>query len=236
MPRFIVIGDVHGCSTELEALLERLAPAGADQVAFVGDLVAKGPHSRRVLGVVRELGARVALGNHEERLLEARAARREGRPLPRLGASHLRLLDELDDDDWQMLEAMPRWLELDPRLRVVHAGIVPGIPMDEQDPHHLTHVRSISASGEPSSRWGPPWGALYRGPPHIVFGHNARKDPQLHPDATGLDTGCVYGGALTALVLEQGEAPPPPGERGDVLVAEPARRAYSDYGGPLQNR
>jgi hypothetical protein len=236
MQRLIVVGDVHGCSVELDELLDRVAVTSADQVVLVGDLVAKGPNSRLVLKLVRELGAAVALGNHEERLLEARTARREGRPLPKLDVTHERLLDELTDEDWAMLEAMPRWLELDPRWRVVHAGIVPGIPMAEQEPHHLTHLRSISESGEPSKKWGPPWGARYAGPPHIVFGHNARKDPQIHPDATGLDTGCVYGGALTALVVPRGSEAPRPEDRRDALVSQPARRAYSEYDGPLQNR
>ena len=60
----------------------------------------------------------------------------------------------------------------------------------------------------------------------MIFGHNARPDPQLHLWATGIDTGCVYGGRLTAMVLPDGAAPPPPDERGDVLVSVPARRAY----------
>ena len=225
--RFIVVGDVHGCNVELDALLDRLA---------VGDLVAKGPNSRLVLRTAREIGASIALGNHEERMLEARAARQEGRPLPKLDATHASLLEELSDEEWALLASLPRWVDLDAKLRVVHAGIVPGIPMAAQDPHHLTHLRSISESGEPSMKWGPPWGALYQGPPHLVFGHNARKDPQLHPDATGLDTGCVYGGALTALVVPKGSLPPGPLERRDALAVEPARRAYASYGGPLLNR
>jgi hypothetical protein len=236
MQRLIVVGDVHGCSSELEALLDRLAVTSADQLVMVGDLVAKGPNSRLVLKLVRELGGAVALGNHEERLLEARAARREGRPLPKLDVTHERLLDELTDEDWAMLEGMPLWLDPNEHFRVVHAGIVPGIPMPDQDPYHLTHLRSISESGQPSTKWGPPWGARYTGPPHIVFGHNARQDPQIHPHATGLDTGCVYGGALTALVVPQDSAAPEPADRRDALVSHPARRAYSDYGGPLQNR
>jgi hypothetical protein len=236
MPRLIVIGDVHGCSAELDALLIRLAITREDRVIFVGDLVAKGPNTRLVLQTVRRLGAEVTLGNHEKRLLDARAARREGRPLPRLEPTHERVLDELTEEDWAFIDAMPLWLDVDSHVRIVHAGIVPGIPMPEQSPQHLITLRSISEGGEPSSKWGPSWAARYVGPPHIVFGHNARKDPQLHPDATGLDTGCVYGGALTALVIPQGSVPPPPRERPDVLVAEPARRAYANYGGPLENR
>jgi hypothetical protein len=234
MARTIVIGDVHGCAEELDRLLSKLGPTSADAVLFVGDLVAKGPESRAVLRAVRELGARVALGNHEERLLDARRAERQGAPLPKLGKTHQALLKELDDEDWSMIEAMPLYLDVvGEALRVVHAGVVPGIPIERQDPFLMTHVRSIGEDGTPSVKWGTPWGKTYVGPPHIVFGHNARRHPQRHPHATGLDTGCVYGGKLTAFVLEQGSAPPCPKERDDILVSVAARRAYSDYGQPL---
>ena len=70
------------------------------------------------------------------------------------------------------------------------------------------------------------WGERYTGPPHVVFGHNALPAPQIHRWATGLDTGAVYGGRLTAMVLLPREKPPPAGERASVLVSVPARRAY----------
>lgn len=234
MTRTLIIGDVHGCAGELSALLDRLGPTTGDDLCFVGDLVARGPDSRGVLRIARETGAKVVLGNHEERLLEARRARRDGTPLPKLGGSHRRLLDELDDIEWAQLEAFPLKVDLDAQgLRVVHAGLVPGIPFEEQDPWLVTHIRSISDDGVPSKHWGPPWGARYQGPPHVVFGHNARKYPQLHAHATGIDTACVYGGALTAFVLPHGAKIPAPAERGDALVSVPARQAYVDYGQPL---
>jgi hypothetical protein len=230
----IVIGDVHGCRVELETLLEKLGPGGDDAVVLVGDLVARGPDSRGVLKLVRNLGARVVLGNHEERLLKARAARRAGTALPKMGKTHQILFQDLDAEDWAMLEALPLWLDLpEAGLRVVHAGLVPGVPMEQQDPWVLTHVRSLAEDGTPSAKWGTPWGKRYEGPPHVVFGHNARKDPQLLPHATGLDTACVYGGALTARVLPAGAPLPSPSERRDALVSIPAREAYYDYGQPL---
>jgi hypothetical protein len=232
--RTIVVGDVHGCLAELEELLAKVALAGDDGLVFVGDLVARGPDSRGVLGLVRRLGARVALGNHEQRMLEAYAARREGRALPRLDPTHARLLDELDATEWSELAALPLSVELpEHELRVVHAGVVPGVAFSEQDPWLVTHIRSISEDGVPSAKSGPLWGTRYEGPPHVAFGHNARKDPQLHRDATGLDTACVYGNALTALVLPEGARVPPPDVRRDALVSVAARRAYADYGRPL---
>ncbi len=236
MGRTLIVGDVHGCAAELDALLERLAVGADDQLVFVGDLVARGPDSRGVLGRVRSLGARAVVGNHEERLLAARDARSRGQPGPRLSPAHRRVLRELDDEDWAQLESLPLSVDLPGHdLRVVHAGIVPGVPLDEQDPWLVTHIRTIDADGIPSHRFGGAlWAEHYVGGPHVVFGHNARKEPQLHPDATGIDTGCVYGGRLTALVLEAGQKPPPVAERADVLYSVPALATYVDYGGKLR--
>ena len=230
----VIVGDIHGCSRELSELLERVGPCSGDRVAFVGDLVARGPDPIGVLKLLRQVGATGVRGNHEERLLSARSARRRGENGPRLGASHAAVFEALRDEDWELLENLPLKLDLEEHaLRVVHAGIVPGVPWEAQDPRLVTHLRSIGDDGTPSDRHGTPWGARYRGPPHIVFGHNARRDVQLHPDATGLDTGCVYGGALTALVLPAGSEVPPVDARRDALVQVKAYAAYSDYGRPL---
>lgn len=231
MARSIFIGDVHSCGAELEELLGRLAVSESDRVFFVGDLLSRGPEPARVLSLFRGVSARSVVGNHEQRLLDAHAARAAGKPMPKLSPSHWALLDSLGDEDWALLESLPLMISLpEHELLVVHAGIVPGVPLDQQDPWLVTHIRSIE-NGKPSERWGTPWGTYYEGPPHVVFGHNAQRGVQIHPFATGLDTGCVYGGALTALVLPEGSAPPPPSDRMDALVSVKARKEYVSYGG-----
>jgi hypothetical protein len=234
MARSIFIGDVHSCAAELAELLSAVALASDDRVYFVGDLLSRGPDPLGVLNLFRSVHGRSVIGNHEQRLLAVRHARLRGEPGPKLGASHASVVAVLDDADWAILESMPLWIDVPENdVRVVHAGIVPGVPFEQQDPWLLTHIRSIDERGKPSEKWGRLWGSSYQGEPHIVFGHNARQRPQLHPHATGLDTACVYGGALTAMVLSEGVAPPPVGTRLDALVSVPARRAYSDYGREL---
>jgi hypothetical protein len=232
--RSLFIGDVHSCADELSDLLERAAVTGDDRVYFTGDLLSRGPKPHRVLELFRELRAEAPVGNHEEKLLHARHAQSRGEKLPKLGSTHQALVAELSADDWALLEALPLFVRV-PEHQVIlaHAGIDPRLPLEAQDPWVVTHIRSIDEQGEPSEKWGNPWGAHYQGPSHIVFGHNARKQPQLHPFATGLDTGCVYGGRLTAMLLPEGEPPPPVADRGDCLISVPARQAYSNYGGGL---
>ena len=234
MSRSIFIGDVHSCAAELAELLAAVAITQDDCVYFVGDLLSRGPDPLGVLRLFRQLRARSAVGNHEQRLLAARRARLRGEAGPRLGSSHAEVAAQLGEEEWALLESLPLWIDVPEHgVRVVHAGIVPGLAFDKQDPWMLTHIRSIGRDGKATEKWGTLRGSLYEGEPHIVFGHNARQRPQLHPHATGLDTACVYGNALTALVLPEGVVPPPPSDRLDAMVSVRARRAYSDYGREL---
>lgn len=228
MSRTIIVGDVHGCATELERLLDKLAVSAGDRVHFVGDLVARGPDTRGVLRAVRRLGSSAVMGNHERRLLAARVSRATGEKAPLLGGAHLTLLKELDEQDWALIESLPYYRDLPEHgLRIVHAGVVPGIAIEDQDPFWLTHLRSFDERGAPSDRSNPErWAKRYTGPPHVVFGHDARAGIQLHPWATGLDSGCVYGKELTALVLEAGQTPAPAAERARSLVSVKARARY----------
>jgi hypothetical protein len=233
MARSIFIGDVHGCVRELGALLELIAPTRDDRVFFVGDLVARGPDTPGVIRLFRETRARGVLGNHEARLLEVRRARLSGEAGPRLGPSHEALLRELNDADWALLGALPLYLDVEEhRVRVVHAGVVPGRALREHDAWTLTHIRSIGEDGKPSQQPGTEsWAATYRGEPHVVFGHDARRGLQLHASATGLDTACVYGGSLTALVVPDGQTLPFPQARREFLVSVRAHARY--YGGEM---
>jgi hypothetical protein len=225
--RTVIVGDVHGCTGELEDLLESVRFVdGTDRLLLVGDLLVRGPDIHETLALVRRMGGRAVRGNHEEKLLGWRHRDKA------LGPDHEHVARALTEDEWRMLEDMPLRIDLPQHdVRIVHAGVVPGVDIENTPPGALLKMRTIDARG----RWsddadaGPLWGTRYVGPPHIVFGHHARPEPQLHAWATGLDTGCVYGGKLTALVLEEDQVMP----RGEavraLLKSVPALRKY--YGG-----
>jgi hypothetical protein len=227
-PRTLIVGDVHGCREELEALLTAAAFAPEkDRLVLVGDVLVRGPDSRGALALAKQSGATLVRGNHEQKLLGWRAGTTE------LGPEHLRVAKSLSDDDWRSLEAMPLWFDLpEHAVRVVHAGVIPGVDVHRTPPEALLKMRTIDDEGRWSDQrdGGPLWGTRYTGPPHVIFGHNARTEPQLHPWATGIDTGCVYGRRLTAVILGPGEVMPCGADARAKLVSVPALRQY--YGEP----
>ncbi len=228
MPRTIFIGDVHGCIRELSSLLDTLGPGTDDRVVFVGDLVARGPDTMGVLKLVYELGGKCVRGNHEQRLIHAHLERSQGLVGPRLSSSHEAVYHQLGEQDWDFLHRLPLSLEFpDHGVRVVHAGVVPTIPFQEQQAWTLMHIRSLTKLGAASDRYSErSWAADYETAPHVIFGHNARAGLQIHPYATGLDTACVYGEQLSALVLAKDQVPPPPDVRADLIVSVDAKTSY----------
>ena len=205
MQRTLVIGDVHGCVRELEELLDACQATSSDQVVLVGDLVAKGPDSCGVLKLVRKLGARAVRGNHDHAVLRWHEPIMQETAPPR-GTQHLNIARQLDSDDWTLLLSLPLMLPL-PELHaiIVHGGLVPGIALNEQAADLLMNMRTLRADGTGSRRAedGDLWGAHWPGPELVVFGHHATAGLQRHAHAIGLDTGCVYGGRLTALILPE---------------------------------
>lgn len=220
--RTLIVGDLHGCLEELEDLLEQAGWQEDDELVSVGDLVAKGPDSLGVVRLFRELGGLAVRGNHDQHCLHWWDAKLADEPPPALRPAHQRVADALEDEDWKWLAALPLWLELDADdALVVHAGLVPDLPLEEQDPYDLMNMRSILPDGTGSRSYedGTPWAELWPGPRLAIFGHDAVRGLQVRPHAIGLDTGCVYGGWLTGVWLPERD-----------LVSVPARAAYTHPG------
>jgi hypothetical protein len=208
MKRTIIIGDVHGCFSELEMLLEECGVKSSDRIIFVGDLVAKGPASRSVVRWARKNGALAVRGNHDEHCLRWWRSLQKGDAPSPLRPQHQAVCDELKESDFAWLDSLPFYIEL-PRYQsiVVHAGVEAGTALKKQSPQKMMNMRSLRKDGSTSKRLrdGVPWASRWPGPKHVYFGHDAMRGLQLHEHATGLDTGCVYGGALSACILPGNE-------------------------------
>jgi diadenosine tetraphosphatase ApaH/serine/threonine PP2A family protein phosphatase len=219
MSRTIFIGDVHGCLHELEDLLSACAYAQGERVILAGDLVAKGPDSLGVLKLARAIAAQGVRGNHDHAVLRWRETVLS-QVTPERMTHHFLVARQLSAEDWSVLLTLPLFLRVPEfEAAVVHGGAVPGLPLEQQDPDLLMNMRTLRPDGTGSRRpdEGVLWGTRWHGPELIVFGHHAMAGLQRHKHALGLDTGCVYGGRLTAYVLPD-----------DQLFSVPARSVYAN--------
>jgi diadenosine tetraphosphatase ApaH/serine/threonine PP2A family protein phosphatase len=202
--RLIVIGDIHGCHAEFAELLAQLAPTRDDRLVLLGDLVNRGPDSRRVIELARAHRAIALLGNHELRLLKYR---RTG-DRKYIKEKDLDTYDKLQPADWDFLEAMPLTFE-EPDLNVVcvHGGFLPGEPWQKQSAEVVTRIQVVDREGRPAKRaaapTAPPWADLWSGPPFVIYGHTSRPDIYKLKWSVGIDTACAMGGSLTAYVLPE---------------------------------
>jgi hypothetical protein len=205
--RTIVIGDVHGCYDELQDLLRAVKANPGDRLISVGDLICKGPDSRRVIEwAMAQKNLECVLGNHELRFLNCR---RRG-VVPNVKPYDLEVYQQFGDTYEDAMRFVSRWplTASGPGFLVVHAGFDPREGLEWQSDIQLTTMRRLKDTSEP-------WYELYNEKELIVFGHWAKPEPVVRKNAIGLDTGCVYGGSLTALILPERR-----------LVSVPARRVY----------
>ena len=131
--------------------------------------------------------------------------------------------ETLTDEDIEWLASLPYTITIPARyfdgvklaqgleedVIVVHAGLVPDVQLQLQEIQTMTTIRELK--GEENSQRGrnensnqvstEPWGKVWSGPQHVIFGHDAKRRLQIHDHATGLDTGACYGGQLTGIIL-----------------------------------
>ncbi|GIF63981.1 polynucleotide kinase-phosphatase [Asanoa ishikariensis] len=254
---FDVIGDVHGCRSELETLLTRLGwtisrddagrPVNAEHpegrtAVFVGDLVDRGPDSpgvlRLVMGMVRSGTALCVNGNHEAKLLRKLRGKQ-------VTVSHglAETLEQLDGEDGGFVADATAFIDglvshyiLDGgRLAVAHAGI-----KEEYQGRASGRVRAFCLYGDTTGETDEyglpvryPWADDYRGPATVVYGHTTTVDPQWVNNTICVDTGCVFGGELTALRYPERTLVSVPAEREHYAPATPLATTVPERPGDL---
>jgi bis(5'-nucleosyl)-tetraphosphatase (symmetrical) len=195
--RRVFIGDVHGCLDELVAMEKEIGLTSRDEIVLVGDLINKGPDSLGVLDWVDRMGASCLQGNHEAKFLQimgkdrSELSEKEHRFLGQFGGFH--------EEAAARIENWPLWLEW-PDLVAVHAGLEPGCAqLESMRKKCLLTIRTWDGAGTDLDRPDDPaWYDCVQWPVPVVFGHWAMRGLVDRPDVKGLDTGCVYGGKLTA--------------------------------------
>jgi len=241
---FDIIGDVHGCFDELHSLLTRLGyeitasngtvrgfhPEGRKAV-FLGDLVDRGPKVPEVLKLVMgltESGAALAVpGNHDSKLMR----KLRGRDV-QITHGLAESLQQLENEPAEFKEHVADFIDnlvshyvLDEgKLVVAHAGL-----KEELQGRGSGKVRDFALYGETTGEtdeFGLPvrynWAAEYRGKAIVVYGHTPVPEPEWLNGTICVDTGCVFGGKLTALRYPEKE-----------LVSVPALQTYYQSSKPF---
>ena len=281
--RLIFVGDIHGCADELKHLLKKVDfKEKHDHLIAVGDVISKGPKNVEVLDELMRIGASSVRGNHEDRILELITSSAEYDGLPEFqveskkgNKKDVALLKELSKHHLRYLRDMPLMLRI-PALPqaakstskdsspiaedilVVHAGLVPAIPLDKQDPYFVMNMRSIRwkthaplVEAKDKKKKSKPWHKIWEWyndrvfrkkslkdfitwddeveadvedevsqatwydnllpskskkhwpkPQVVVYGHHSKAGLKISRWSKGLDTGCVKGERLTAMVLD----------------------------------
>lgn len=246
---FDIIGDIHGCADELETLLTKLGyqlsfsgepgersyevkPPFGRRAIFLGDLVDRGPRSPDVLRLVKSMmeagTAYCVIGNHEFRLYR------------KLGGQPMRVTHGLEETLEQFaeqpngfsaemegfLQALPSHLVFDGGdLVVAHAGL-----KEEMHNRKSGKVRSFAMYGDTDGKtdsYGLPvrrdWAADYSGKAAVVYGHTPVAEARWKNNTICIDTGCVFGGKLTALRWPERE-----------LVDVPAEKEWFAHSQPIK--
>ncbi len=238
---FDIIGDIHGCCDELEALLQQLGyvngachshPEGR-RVIFLGDLVDRGPRNldtvRLVQNMVTAGTAFCVPGNHDMKLFKKLQGKKVqvsyglANTLAEIDALPLEVREPFCKNLAAFLDRLVSHYVLDDgNLVVAHAGL-----KEEMHGRGSGKVRSFALFGETTGEtdeFGLPvrhnWAAEYRGSARVVYGHTPVPEPEWLNHTVNIDTGCVFGGKLTALRYPEMEFVSVPAGR---LYCEPAR-------------
>ena len=199
----LIIGDIHGCWDELQALLDKAGLGEEAEIIALGTLVDRGPSSDRVFEFFStHPQARSLEGNHESKHLKAS----EGKTKPALSQliTRYQLGEERYPKALAYFASLPHYLEL-PEAILVHGMVEPGKPLTDQKPEIL--MGSLSGQRYIFTQYDRPWYELYQGEKPLIVGHmdySGKAQPFNWQDRVfGIDTDCCRGGALTGIVLPE---------------------------------
>ena len=203
MKRIFAIGDIHGCYDRLKALMEKIPiDSSRDALIFIGDYIDRGPHSVEVVDYLIQLKNRFPdiiflKGNHEDML--DKFLNGTDRFTYLLNGGQQTLDSYLTKSvQSEFFPIPPDHMEFFKSLRLfyeteefifVHAGLRPRVPLESQNTEDMLWIRDKFVSSK------------YDFGKRVIFGHTPLKKPLVEPNKIGIDTGAVYGNALTCIQL-----------------------------------
>jgi len=223
------VGDVHGCIDELWTLMGALGyPRNDRKLVFVGDLNDRGPDSVATLKLAMEMckdGMALAVaGNHDDKL------RRSFKPGNKIQPKHglKETLNQLSGETPEFRAELAEWLETlpyrllldDGKVLVAHAGLPEWMHLAIETGKIRSHALFGDVDGKVDGAGLPirkDWTKDYSGSRLVVHGHVVVREPDIRNNVYNIDTGCCFGGKLTALRYPEME-----------IVSVPAIKAYSE--------
>ena len=205
MKKIFAIGDIHGCFDQLKTLVEKIPiDFSRDTLLFIGDYIDRGPHSAEVVDYLIQLKKRVKeviflKGNHEDML--DKFLNGDDRFTYLLNGGQQTLDSYLKKpvqpesfpippDHVEFFKSLRLYYETDEFI-FVHAGLRPRTPLETQSTEDLLWIRDNFISTK------------YDFGKRVIFGHTPLKKPLVEPNKIGIDTGAVYGNALTCVQLPE---------------------------------
>jgi len=211
MANLIIYGDVHGCYNEFIYLRKKINPQKNDIEVCVGDIITKGKRSLQVLRYIQEHNIKSVLGNHEDKLVRylEHKSKQQKNPIL-LDNDEQDIVDNLSKEDIYFLKSMPLFLKFQ-NITILHGGIQNNHDLDnltkkekskilrmrylDTDNHFITYGKEDNSSIF--------WANIYDGNQGlIIYGHQWFDEVKINKYAIGIDTGCVYGNKLSAIVFK----------------------------------
>jgi Calcineurin-like phosphoesterase len=219
-----VIGDIHGCYHTLLDLVAKL-PKNA-RLIFVGDLCDRGLYTKEVIDFIIENNYEVILGNHDDymitHILESinnndKYIRWKDEDYMGGAQTLLSYKNDINhiNKHLEFLESLPRYLEID-NYFITHGF---ALPYYENRNKTSSHIGLLKNRIDDEDEWGHDWEKNWRDYKIInIFGHTDYKEVEIGKNYYGIDTGCVYGGKLTAINLGKMHITSVPLNKKDLLI------------------
>lgn len=212
MNELIIYGDIHGCYDEFISLRNQINPQSNDIEICVGDIVTKGKNSIKTLDYIIENGIKSVLGNHEDKIiryLNHQKLNQENNPI-KLDSDEQNIVNSLTQGHIDFLQKMPLYLKFGD-VTIVHAGLENSMNLEslsKRNRQKILRIRYLDESlvyltlGKENDK-SIFWADVYDGNQgFVVYGHQPFDEVKKSEYALGIDTGCVYGNKLSAVVFD----------------------------------
>lgn len=214
MNKLIIYGDIHGCYDEFISLRNKINPKKDDIEVCVGDIITKGKESIKTLDFIIEHNIKSVLGNHEDKIIRYLNHQKSSKKNPiQLDSDEQNIVDNLTSQHIAFLKQMPLYFKFG-NITIVHGGVQNHMNLkflSKRDKQKILRMRYLNqeenyltlGNEEEKSLF---WAELYNGNQgFVIYGHHWFKEVKKNKFSLGIDTGCVYGNKLTAIIFNKAQ-------------------------------